>query len=1150
MKRHKMLFILMILGLGVFSSLFAQVDITIGDGTSFNGETSVPAPYGTYYKNFHQQFLYTAEEIEAAGGGAGPINSLAFNVQNINTCFGMPNFTIRIKTTQQNALTTTFEEGEYTEVFYENGFVPVNGWNVHPFISPFDWDGTSNILVDIITTMFEEEYTRNASVYYSTTSFNSALRYQNDTQDAASSPTGTTGTNRSNITFNMTAVQVTDPPSPANLIAPEDGSTLSSPVVTLSWSSGGGLPTGYKLFLGTTNPPEFFEDLGSMLNYYPQNLPFSTTHYWQIVPYNQHGDASDCPVWSFTTMDDPVVHDLPWYDGFETANADNAAIVGWMQEAVSGSNIWTANNSQTTYNRAPRTGSWNAYLRYGNTRWMFKAVELEAETPYRINFYARQDGAIESNASITIAYGNEPSASAMSNILLDAAGLVNGDYQMFEGLFSPAAAGVYYVGILGTINSSPWYISIDDITIEEVSSEPNLVVNPMEWNFDETLINSTASKSFSLMNNGGGTLDVTSVELTGDFFALAEPFSPISLVSGESSQIVVNFSPTTVGEHIGSMIVGAGEQQLTVSLSGSCYDPIISTFPWIEDFGTLTSDWPVLNWTQRGGLYPDASEASTQWYRDDWLNGPTENNAAKINIYGISRKGWLITPPINIPEGEYVLQFDLGLTDYSNSDPIEDPEGQLDDKFIVAISDNPEMSNPSILLEANNTTSALRYNNIPHTGINVIANLSDFSGIKYIAFYGESTQSGGDNDLFVDNVQIRETSTEPLLIVNPTEWSFGEIVIGTTANKSFTISNGGGGTLDVTSVELTGDFFALAEPFSPISLDSGENSSIVVNFSPTAIGEHAGNIVINAGEQQLTVSLTGACYDPIISTFPWLEDFGSSSDEPFVPAEWNQQTGLFPETSGTGTQWVRGDWLFNATENNAAKINVYGTSRYGWLITPPVNLPEGDYYLSFDLALTDWNSAEPSESLGEQVDDRFLILISNSPDMSDPIILREWNNTGSADVFDDIPVTGDLFEVSLSNYNGIHYFAFYAESTEYNGDNDVYLDNVSIHLGPSSGEDITAPALETALKGNYPNPFNPETTIRYYIKDNAPVTLDILNLKGQLVRRLVNSVKNAGEHSVVWNGKDIHGRNVASGMYFYKLSSNNIKDTKKMIMMK
>ncbi|MDD3282086.1 MAG: hypothetical protein PHY41_01200, partial [Candidatus Cloacimonetes bacterium] len=96
MKRHKMLFILMILGLGVFSGLFAQVDITIGDGTSFNGETSVPAPYGTYYKNFHQQFLYTAEEIEAAGGGAGPINSLAFNVQNINTCFGMPNFTIRI----------------------------------------------------------------------------------------------------------------------------------------------------------------------------------------------------------------------------------------------------------------------------------------------------------------------------------------------------------------------------------------------------------------------------------------------------------------------------------------------------------------------------------------------------------------------------------------------------------------------------------------------------------------------------------------------------------------------------------------------------------------------------------------------------------------------------------------------------------------------------------------------------------------------------------------------------------------------------------------------------------------------------------------------------------------------------------------------
>jgi len=151
MNRHKLLIILLILGLGMFSTLFAQVNITIGDGTSTNGTSGVPTPYGTYYKNFRQQFLYTAAEIEAAGGGAGPINSLAFNVDNVNNCSPMPNFAIRIKTTDQSALTTTFEEGTYTTVFSENDFLPVNGMNVHNFTAPFDWDGTSNILVDVVT---------------------------------------------------------------------------------------------------------------------------------------------------------------------------------------------------------------------------------------------------------------------------------------------------------------------------------------------------------------------------------------------------------------------------------------------------------------------------------------------------------------------------------------------------------------------------------------------------------------------------------------------------------------------------------------------------------------------------------------------------------------------------------------------------------------------------------------------------------------------------------------------------------------------------------------------------------------------------------------------------------------------------------------
>ena len=118
--------------------------------------------------------------------------------------------------------------------------------------------------------------------------------------------------------------------------------------------------------------------------------------------------------------------------------------------------------------------------------------------------------------------------------------------------------------------------------------------------------------------------------------------------------------------------------------------------------------------------------------------------------------------------------------------------------------------------------------------------------------------------------------------------------------------------------------------------------------------------------------------------------------------------------------------------------------------------------------------------------------------------------------------------------------------------NDAFIflvDNVVV-MGAVANDDPTVPALTTNLAGNYPNPFNPETTIRYSVKDSTPVTIGIYNIKGQLVKTIVNEVKAAGEHSVVWNGTDSNGRQVASGMYYYKMYAGKYSSTKKMILMK
>ena len=74
---------------------------------------------------------------------------------------------------------------------------------------------------------------------------------------------------------------------------------------------------------------------------------------------------------------------------------------------------------------------------------------------------------------------------------------------------------------------------------------------------------------------------------------------------------------------------------------------------------------------------------------------------------------------------------------------------------------------------------------------------------------------------------------------------------------------------------------------------------------------------------------------------------------------------------------------------------------------------------------------------------------------------------------------------------------------------------------------------------NFPNPFNTSTTIKYKIPKETMVKLKTYNIKGQLVKTLINEVKPAGENFVIWNGRYSNGNPVSSGIYFYKLKAGD-----------
>jgi flagellar hook assembly protein FlgD len=94
--------------------------------------------------------------------------------------------------------------------------------------------------------------------------------------------------------------------------------------------------------------------------------------------------------------------------------------------------------------------------------------------------------------------------------------------------------------------------------------------------------------------------------------------------------------------------------------------------------------------------------------------------------------------------------------------------------------------------------------------------------------------------------------------------------------------------------------------------------------------------------------------------------------------------------------------------------------------------------------------------------------------------------------------------------------------------------------------------MPTALLSNFPNPFNPETTIHFSVGSTSasPVNIIIYDIRGRQIRTLIDGIYSKGEHFAVWNGKDDNGQNVSSGIYLYKMQTGDFVQTKRMVIIK
>lgn len=444
---------------------------------------------------------------------------------------------------------------------------------------------------------------------------------------------------------------------------------------------------------------------------------------------------------------------------------------------------------------------------------------------------------------------------------------------------------------------------------------------------------------------------------------------------------------------------------------------------YLEKFNKISPNC----WTQSKGILSDAptlTGTTSNWTEDGFGNIGTKGSA-KLNIYGTSRKDWLISKSIDLGTSNNLqLDFDLAVTDYGSTTPVN--TGGIDDKFAVIIStdDGATWSLTNALRIWDNTTSEYVYDAISNIGENVSISLSEYTGIVKIALYGESTvaQTGIDNDLFVDNFRVRETPS----CIDPVN-----MTVSTDLGSSIVLSWLEQGTSESWNVQ-----------YGETGFELGSGDIITVTDTFALISDLIGNttydfyVQSNCGDNLSpwsTVTTTTTTCDPQ-NDYPYLHDFLE-----FLPTCWDEASEGTPTTGpsdfGTGN-WASGT---SASGSKLAKIALSGISNREWLLSPRFDLSATAYQLEFDLFVAnyDWTP----DAMGS--DDRIILLYTTDEENWDT--LRIWSSV------DNISNLGSHYIFNLSELASPVRFAIWATDGIVDDDEsyNVSIDNFEIRELPN-----------------------------------------------------------------------------------------------------
>ncbi len=607
-------------------------------------------------------------------------------------------------------------------------------------------------------------------------------------------------------------------PACTNLTSPLDMAIDVIENGSINWNSATGA-TGYKVSFGTDNPPTNIadmQDVAAALVYDFTGLSYATTYYWMVTPYNDNGDASGCPVWSFTTRPDPTINTFPYIEDFETA----ALPTNWVDDA-NNLDPWSYGISTTSTDTGPQNGdhtSGTGNFMYteasGNLNQVFKMTtspfDVSALSAPTLEFWYHMYG--QSMGTLQINLVDVATGTVTADIVPQVSGDQGDLWINAAADLSAHSANPFMIEIIGTTGDNYYSdICIDDFAIYDNSTAPVCTTPSAPLDGEDYILEN-------------GTLSWAGAQgATGYKLSLGTDNPPTTIENDLDLNAALSYDYT--GLAVGTTYYWSVKPYNAIGDAANCPvwsfttrpDPTVSNFPWTEDFSTFPIE--PRGWSLGGTrLWDEFSDSvGTCIYARFW--SWSDGNAE------------LVSPPIALT-GNADLLFKWS-HHYNDTYP--------NDAFEVSISTDQTNWNVVWSIAGDQFESGDGAGNTaPGTFVQETINIDTYSGQTiYVKFDGIS---GYGPNLYLDDVSVNITTPPNDDLTAITVFGNTTPMVGSPSDYTISVRNNGLNTQSTYDVKL------MLAPDTEIGSIAGTTiahdqiSDFVITWTPQAGMEGAQSI--------------------------------------------------------------------------------------------------------------------------------------------------------------------------------------------------------------------------------------------------------------------------------------------------------------------